>query len=182
MKSTTSVNGTAAVGGQGLEARIETRIRALQRSVGHSLWGTAIFLAVSGLAYQGFALFPDMPEGWRETLGAPPPVDLISLALVIYAFSGIILVFARMTRNSGSGRGFQHAGFLLGFYLFYHLAGGLADNFWAVFFSGCSVLGLENYSLWTRSGAAIRKQKACLAELRAGRRVIIEDDDEEEGE
>ncbi len=170
-----------AGGQEDLQTRIEARIRQLQRRAGHGLWGLAIFLAVSGLAYGNFELLPEIPEGWRAALGAPPPVDLISLALVIYAFSGIVLAFASMTRNSGAGRGFQHTGFLLGFYTFYHLAGALPDNFWAVFFAGVSVLGLENYSLWTRSSAEIRRQQAHLAALRAGRRVVIEDDDEEEG-
>jgi len=175
-------NGDDARGRQDLQATIEARIRKLERSAGHGLLGMAIFLLVSLMAFYGFSVLPDMSPEFRQKLGAAPPVDLISLALVIYAFSGIVLVFARMTSNTGSYRGFQHAGFLTGFYAFYHLAGALPDNFWAVFFAGLSVMGLESYQLWTRSNTAIRKQQAHLANLRAGRPIIIDDEEEDEEE
>jgi heme/copper-type cytochrome/quinol oxidase subunit 3 len=162
-----------------LQALIEARIRKLERTAGNGLWGTVIFLLVSFAAFNGFAILPDMPVTLRQKLGAPPPIDLISLALVIYAFSGIILTFARMTSNTGSYRGFQHAAFLTGFYAFYHLSGGLTENFWAVFFAGLSVMGLESYQLWTRNSAAIRKQQQYLADLRAGRPIVFDDEDEE---
>jgi hypothetical protein len=86
------------------------------------------------------------------------------------------------TSNVGSYRGFQHAAFLTGFYIFYHLSGGLPDNFWAVFFAGLSVMGLESYNLWTRNSAAIRKQQQYLVDLRAGRPIVIDDEDEEAGD
>jgi len=181
MKSAqTSPGGNVPSGRQDLQSRIEARIRKLERTAGNGLWGTVIFLLVSFAAFNGFDIFPDMPETLRQKLGAPPPVDLISLALVIYAFSGIVLIFARMTTSTtGSYRGFQHAAFLTGFYIFYHLSGGLPDNFWAVFFAGLSVMGLESYNLWMRNGAAIRKQQQYLADLRAGRPIVIDDEDEE---
>jgi hypothetical protein len=165
-----------------LQAQIEARIRKLERSAGNGLWGTVLFLLVSFAAFHGFSILPDLPDHIREKLGAPPPVDLISLALVIYAFSGIVLTFARMASNTGSYRGFQHAAFLTGFYAFYHLSGALPDNFWAVFFAGLSVMGLESYHLWTRNSGAVRKQQALLANLRAGRPVVLNDDDEDEDE
>jgi hypothetical protein len=180
MKPVQSGSGVSGPGGrQDLQAQIETRIRKLERTAANGLWGTVIFLLVSFAAFNGFAILPDMPADFRQKLGAPPPVDLISLALVIYAFSGIVLSFARMTSNTGSYRGFQHAAFLTGFYTFYHLSGGLPDNFWAVFFAGLSVMGLESYNLWMRNGAAIRKHQAQLADLRAGRAIVLDDEDEE---
>ncbi len=166
-------------GREELQAQIETRIRKLERTAGNGLWGTIIFLLVSFAAFDNFAILPDMPESLRQKLGAPPPVDLISLALVIYAFSGIVLTFARMTSDTGSYRGFQHAAFLTGFYAFYHLSGGLPDNFWAIFFAGLSVMGLESYHLWTRNSSAIRKQQQHLASLRAGRRILLDDEEDE---
>jgi hypothetical protein len=165
-------------GRQDLQALIETRIRKLERTAGNGLWGTVIFLLISFAAYDNFSILPNLPIALRQKLGAPPPVDLISLALVIYAFSGIVLTFARMTSGTGSYRGFQHAAFLAGFYTFYHLSGALPDNFWAVFFAGLSVMGLESYHLWTRNGAAIRKQQEHLANLRAGRPIVIDDEEE----
>ncbi|TLM63712.1 MAG: menaquinol oxidoreductase [Deltaproteobacteria bacterium] len=160
-----------------LQASIEARIRRLELTAGNGLWGMVLFLLVSFAAFDGFALLPDLPAPIREQLGTPPPVDLISLALVVYAFSGIVLTLARMTSDTGSYRGFMHAAFFAGFYSFYHLSGGLPDNFWAVFLAGTSVMGLESYHLWTRHGAAIRKQQALLADLRAGRPLVLEDDE-----
>jgi heme/copper-type cytochrome/quinol oxidase subunit 3 len=163
-----------------LQSRIEARIRSLERSSSNGLWGMVLFLLVSFAAFDGFAVLPSLSEAARQKLGAPPPVDMISLALVIYAFSGIILTLARMTSGTGSYRGFMHAAFLTGFYAFYHLAGALPDNFWAVFFAGISVMGLENYHLWTRHSAALRKQRELLANLKAGRPIVLEDEEEEE--
>jgi len=169
-----------ASGRDNLQTRIEARIRSLERTAGNGLWGMVLFLLVSFAAFDGFTILPDLPESVRQKLGAPPPIDMISLALVIYAFSGIILTLARMTSNTGSYRGFMHAGFLTGFYTFYHLSGALPDNFWAVFFAGVSVMGLENYHLWTRHNSAIRKQREMLANLKAGRPIVLEDDEEDE--
>jgi hypothetical protein len=167
-------------GRDNLQALVEARIRRLELTAGNGLWGMVLFLLVSFAAFDGFAILPDLPESIRQKLGTPPPIDLISLALVIYAFSGIILTLARMTNDTGSYRGFRHAAFFTGFYTFYHLSGGLPDNFWAVFLSGISVMGLESYHLWTRHSAAIRKQQALLADLRAGRPIVLDEDEDED--
>ena len=180
MKQALAGSGGPPPGREELQARIEARIRRLERTSGNGLWGMVLFLLVSFAAFDGFAILPDMPDVLRQKLGAPPPVDLISLALVIYAFSGIVLTLARMTSDTGSYRGFQHAAFFTAFYAFYHLSGGLPDNFWAVFFAGVSVMGLESYHLLNRHGTAIRKQQALLADLRAGRPVVLEEDGENE--
>jgi hypothetical protein len=163
-----------------LQACIEARIRRLERTAGNGLWGMVLFLLISYAAFDGFSILPDLSESTRQKLGAPPPVDLISLALVVYAFSGIILTLARMTSATGSYRGFMHAAFFSGFYAFYHLSGALPDNFWAVFLAGISVMGLESYHLWSRHGVSIRKQQELLANLRAGRPIVIADEDEDE--
>ena len=98
-------------------------------------------------------------------LGRAPPTDLISLALLIYAFAGIIKTLARMSRNIRPYLGFIHTLFLSAFYAFYHLAGALPDNFWAVFFAGISVMGLENFYLLSHSNAAVRKERELLKSL-----------------
>ena len=162
-----------------LQALIEARIRSLERSTGNGLWGMVLFLLVSFAAFDGFSLLPDLSPELRKKLGAPPPVNLISLALVVYAFSGITLTLSRMTSNTGSYRGFMHAAFFTGFYAFYHLSGALLENFWAVFLAGISVMGLESYHLWTRHGASVRHQQLQLANLRAGRPVVSHEEDED---
>ncbi len=148
-----------------IQAEIEARIRKLERSTITGLVGMIVFLLVSLGAYYQFAMFPELSEEAWQILGAPPPVEMISLALVVYAFSGIILILGRMANDRGGYRGLMHAGFFTGFYTFYHLSGGLPDNFWATFFAGLSVLGLENYLLWMRTNSAILREKAELERL-----------------
>ena len=161
-----------------MRQEIEARIKKLERAVGHGLWGMAIFLMVSVAAFNQFSFLPDMSESMRKLLGAPPPVEMISLALVVYAFSGIVMILARMTRNTQSYRGIMHAAFFSGFYLFYHLSHALQDNFWAVFFAGISVLGLENFYLWSRSRSSIRKEQERLEAIIAGKPVMMDDDED----
>lgn len=151
-----------------LRQNIEGRIRRLERSVGHGLWAMVVFLLVSLGAYYDFAFLPELSDGARRLLGAPPPVEMLSLALVVYAFSGIVYVLARMTRDIQSYRSLMHAGFLTAFYLFYYFSGYLSDNFWAIFFAGMSVMGLENFYLWQHGTAAINREKSLLRRLEKG--------------
>jgi hypothetical protein len=121
-------------GREDLRLRIEARIRQLERASGNGLWSMVLFLLVSFAAYDNFSFFPDLSEEMRRMLGAPPPGEMISLALVIYAFSSIVRTLARMSRNIKPYMGLMHATFFAAFYTFYHLSGVLPDNFWAVFF------------------------------------------------
>lgn len=145
-----------------LRHRIETRIRRLERVSGNGLYSMLLFLLVSLAAFNDFSILPDLSTETLEMLGASPPVELIALALVIYAFSGIIRTLSSMSRNIKPYMGLMHAAFFTGFYTFYHLAGALQDNFWAIFFAGISVMGLENYYLWSHSSEAIHKEQALL--------------------
>ncbi len=149
-----------------LRRRVEVRIRRLERASGGGLWAMVLFLLVSFAAYDSFSVLPDLSENARKMLGAPPPTEMISLALVVYAFSGIVRTLARMSRNIKPHLGLMHAAFFIVFYTFYQLSGAMQDNFWAVFFAGISVMGLENYYLWSHSNAAIRKERALLESMR----------------
>ena len=146
-----------------LRHKIEARIKRLERASLSGLWAMVLFLLVSFAAYSGFSFVPDMSEETRRMLGTPPPSSMISLALVVYAFSGIIRTLARMTRNVKPFMGLMHAGFFTAFYIFYHLSGSLPDNYWAVFFAGISVMGLENYYLL--SGKTGAESKAVFSAL-----------------
>ena len=152
-----------------LRHRIKTRIRQLERASGTGLWSMVLFLLVSLAAYDNFSVLPDLSEDVRRMLGTPPPQEMISLALVIYAFSGIVHTLARMSRNIKPYRGFVHAAFFIAFYLFYYLSAALPDNFWAVFFAGVSVMGLDNYYLWAHSSAEVKKERALLESLQRDR-------------
>jgi len=149
-----------------LRQRIEARIRRLERVSLAGLWSMVLFLIISFGAYENFSFFPEISEEFRRMLGAPPPSEMISLALVIYAFSGIVGTLARMSRNIKPFRGLMHTAFFAAFYAFYFLSGVLPDNFWAVFFAGLSVMGLENYYLWAHSNEALQKEREMLARLR----------------
>jgi len=153
-------------GREDLRLRIETRIRKLERASGNGLWSMVCFLLVSFAAFDGFSFLPELSTEMRRLLGTPPPAEMISLALVVYAFSGIVRTLASMSRNIKPYLGLMHAAFFTAFYTFYHLSGALQDNFWAVFFAGISVMGLENYYLWAHSSAALNKERALLESMR----------------
>lgn len=166
MSQTGSKSGGQAVPGrEDLRLRVEARIKKLERASGTGLWAMVLFLLVSFGAYGNFSLLPDLSEDVRQLLGKPPPSEMISLALVIYAFSGIVRTLARMSRNIKPYRGLVHTAFFAAFYLFYYLSGALADNYWAVFFAGLSVMGLENYYLWSHSNEALQKEKELLKSM-----------------
>jgi len=157
-----------APGREDLRRRIEERIRQLERASGNGLWSMVLFLSVSFVAFDGFSIFPDLSNDARRMLGTPPSGQMISLALVVYAFSGIVRTLARMSRNIKPYQGLMHVAFFTAFYTFYQLSGVLQDNFWAVFFAGISVMGLENYYLWAHSNEAIRKERALLKSMWEG--------------
>ncbi len=161
-------DGQQMPGREDLRQRIEIRIRRLERVLLAGLWSMVIFLLVSLGAYDNFSFLPELSEDFRRMLGAPPPSEMISLALVIYAFSGIVGTLARMSRNIKPFRGLMHAAFFTAFYVFYFLSGVLPDNFWAVFFAGLSVMALENYYLWAHSTEALQKERELLERLRSG--------------
>jgi len=160
-------NGSQMPDREALRNKLEARIRWLERTSAAGLWSMVLFLLVSFGAYGDFSFVPELSFAARKMLGTPPPSEMINLALVIYAFSGIVGTLARMSRNIKPFRGLVHAAFFTAFYIFYHLSGVLQDNFWAVFFAGVSVMGLENYYLWSHSNEAVRKEREILDSIRA---------------
>jgi hypothetical protein len=72
---------------------------------------------------------------------------------------------------------FCHVGYLLGFYLFYYLAQGLADNYWAVFSAGFTILSLESYRIWTFCNDLIARKSEQLAFLERTGRIPPDDPD-----
>lgn len=149
-----------------LQRRIEERIRRLERASALGFWAMVLFLLVSLAAFDGFSILPDLSDDLRAKLGAPPPSGMISLALVVYAFSGIVRTLASMSRNIKTYQGLMHAAFFSAFYMFYQLSGTMQDNFWAVFFAGISVMGLENFYLWSHSSLAVSKERELLDSMK----------------
>ncbi len=141
------------------------RIRKLFVLSRRGLWGLGLFLLVSTGVVAGMRYMPPVPAGLRQVLGPSPPVNLISLALAVYAFSALVLILSRMMGGSGTYRGWSHLGYLSAFYLFYYYGNSLEESFWAVFAAGLTILGLEHYHIWTFASDAIRKEKEDLVQL-----------------
>ena len=117
----------------------------------------ALFLVVSILAWCGFSFLP-APDTVTAVLGHPPSARIISIALLIYTFSAIILSLSRMTAGIEHGS-FSHVGYLTVFFLFYYFSKSLEDNYWAVFGAGITILGVESYRIWIFCSESIAKKK-----------------------
>ncbi|HTP63952.1 MAG TPA: menaquinol oxidoreductase [Geobacteraceae bacterium] len=155
------------------------KIRQLKAKASHPLYFMAIFIALSIGAIRDFDFLPSFSPRIHELLGQPPSAEMISAALIVYSFSAIILILSRMMKGSGSYGGIIQVAFLSGFYFFYHFAGAMDDNFWAVFAAGMTILGLESYQVWVWCREEIRIQQVILAELERNR---PRDDDDEPDE
>lgn len=141
-----------------LPAGTRERIERLKTRSGRGLYAIALFIAVSICAVRDFDFLPSFSPAVRAMLGRPPTANMISMLLLFYSFFSIILILARMTGGSSASSGFSHVGFLTGFFAFYHFAGAMDDNFWAVFAAGMTILGLDGYHLWTYCTEEIRKE------------------------
>lgn len=145
-----------------LRQEITAAIRRLERSFSLELLSLAIFLLLSVFAADDFALFPSLPPAVRSALGRPPSTGMISAVLILYIFSSLMLTLSRMMSGQGKASGLAHVGYLAGFYGFYHFSGRLAENFWAVFAGGLTILILEAYHLWIYCSEGIGRQKERL--------------------
>ncbi len=125
----------------------------------------ALFLGISVGALRDFDFVPALPAKIHALLGASPPTGLIGAALIVYSFSAIILILTRMATGSGDYGGFLHVGYLVGFYIFYHFAGAMQDNFWAVFAAGMTILALESYHIRTYHLDLVKELEQVLPRL-----------------
>jgi len=141
---------------------IHKRIRDLKREIQHSQLWMALFFLISLGAAVDFRFLPPISEEIRELLGVAPSPTLISIALIIYAFSALILILGRMNTGTFRFRGWSHIAYLAAFYLFYYYTGELRDNFWPVFIAGLTILGLESYRVWSFCSEAIRNEEKIL--------------------
>jgi O-antigen/teichoic acid export membrane protein len=153
MSSDISENGN---GSEGLRQELADEIHRLNRFSTRGLLALALFLIVSILAWLGFTFLP-APETIASYLGKPPSARMISIALLLYTFSAIILSLSRMTAAVEHRSSFSHVGFLAAFYLFYYCGKSLDDNYWAVFGAGITILGVESYRIWTYCTEGISK-------------------------
>jgi len=148
-----------------LRERTLNNISRLQNTFTMELLILALFIIITIGAVNDFAFLANLSAPLAAKFGPSPPPDLISAFLILYLFSAIILILSRMMSGSGKAGALSHVGYLTGFYGFYHLAGALKENFWAVCASGLTILILESYHVWTYCSEEIEKEKEILASL-----------------
>lgn len=123
----------------------QERIRELRARARMGGWGLVAFVVVSVLSIPDSYLVPALSDSIRQFLGEAPPSNLISIALVIYAFSALTLILARIAQGSSVYKGWSHLFYLTSFYIFFGFAGTLGETYWAIFVSGLLIMGLENF-------------------------------------
>ncbi len=133
-------------------------INRLTRFSTRGIIALALFLVVSILAWRGFPFLP-APDTVIPLLGKPPSAGIISTVLLLYTFSAILLSLSRMTAGIEHRSSFSHVGFLTAFFLFYYFGKSLEGNYWAVFGSGITILGVESYRIWTYCAEGISKSR-----------------------
>lgn len=136
---------------------VHDRIRELKARARMGSWGLIAYVIISILSIPDNYLLPALSESVRRFLGAAPPSNLISIALVVYAFSALTLILARIAQGSGDYKGWSHLFYLTSFYIFYGFAGTLRETYWAIFVSGLLIMGLENYLVRTYVAEEIKK-------------------------
>lgn len=155
---------------QGLEAEI-LRLKTFSN---RGLWAFSLFLLACMMAWQNFSFLPT-PDTMIALLGKPPSSQTISIMLLFYTFSAIILSLSRMMGGIEHKSSFCHVGYLTGFFLFYHYARALDDNYWAVFGSGITILGVESYRIWSFCNESITKKTEELDYIKKTGHMPMED-------
>ncbi len=152
-----------------LRQGIIREINRLNRFSTRGILALSLFIVVSVLAWRGFPFLP-APDAVTALLGKAPSARIISIVLLLYTFSAIILSLSRMAAAVEHRSSFSHVGFLTAFFLFYYFGKSLEENYWAVFGSGITILGVESYRIWTFCAEEIsRKKEAIEFVTRTGR-------------
>lgn len=139
-------------------------IRQLRKRANQGLYVLVGFMVLSIGAQYDFSFLPSFPPALHRALGTGPTAGFISMLLVVYLFSAVIMILARMMKGEGDTGGIVHLGYLGGFYFFYHLSGELGENIWAVLAAGLTILCLEAYQLWCYCQDEIRREQEVVAQ------------------
>lgn len=141
-----------------LRQELIKEINRLNRFSTRGFLALALFIVVCILAWREFPFLP-APDAVTALLGKPPSARIISIVLLLYTFSAIILSLSRMTAAVEHRSSFSHVGFLTAFFLFYYFGKSLEENYWAVFGSGITILGVESYRIWVFCSESVSKRK-----------------------
>ena len=125
----------------------------------HGVYGLSAFVLLSLAATGIQGAVPHIPYAWREKLGAAPPVELIAIALCIYAFSALLLLLARFAETDHRYRAWPHLGYLGGFYFFFFYAEALPQYFPALMGTGATLFLLEYYRMFLNERQAAEKRR-----------------------
>lgn len=156
-----------------LRQELEADIKRLKTFSNRGLWAFSTFLLACMAAWKNFPFLP-APDAVTALLGKPPTSHNISIMLLIYTFSAIILSLSRMMGGVEHKSSFCHVGYLIGFFLFYHYAKALDDNYWAVFGAGLTILGVESYRIWSYCNELIVKKSEDLEFINRTGRIPVE--------
>jgi hypothetical protein len=144
-----------------LRTELTQEINRLNRLSSRGTLALALFLVISMCAWWSFPFLP-APEAVTVLLGRPPSARIISTVLLLYTFSALILSLSRMATGVEHRSSFGHVGYLTAFFLFYYFGNSLTDNYWAVFGSGITILGVESYRIWSYCAEGMAKKREDL--------------------
>lgn len=140
-------------------------IRTLERKAFSGTYILSAFIILSIGATQNFSFLPSFTPAIRKSMGMAPPAGFISILLIVYVFSAVILSLSRMMEGSDKIGGITHLGYLGAFIFFYHFSGDMDAHFWAVFAGGVTIISLECYQLWNFCRDEILKEREVLQKL-----------------
>ncbi len=102
-----------------LRQELIKKINRFNRFSTRGILALALFLVICILAWFGFSFLP-APDVVTALLGKPPSARIISIVLLLYTFSALILSLSRMAAGIEHRSSFGHVGFLTAFFLFYY--------------------------------------------------------------
>ncbi len=144
-----------------LRTELTQEINRLNRLSSRGTLALALFLVISMAAWWSFPFLP-APDTVIVVLGRPPSARIISIVLLIYTFSALILSLSRMATGLEHRSSFGHVGYLTAFFLFYYFGKSLEENYWAVFGAGITILGVESYRIWSYCAEGMAKKREDL--------------------
>lgn len=106
-----------------------------------------LFLIISMIAFYfgGFNLFLAASEPMKVFLGAPPEAYLVSISLVVYFSSALIIRIFSILNDVKPIMKWTHLGYRTAFFVFYCFSGSIAANFIPVFLVGIILYSLDQF-------------------------------------
>jgi hypothetical protein len=172
MERSSSTDNSESQGAAALDKNLADRldmarksIRKLEKRAYSGAYTLSAFIVLSIGATHNFSFLPSFSQAMRKSMGPGPSSGFISIALVVYVFSAVILSLSRMMEGSDKIGGITHLGYLGAFFFFYHFSGDMDAQFWAVFAGGTTIIALESYQLWNFCRDEILNEREVIEKL-----------------